>query len=239
VALLLLSFKSNMDFQELKKQSVKKVLLRGKSGRGKTRGAVVVALEVAEAGGKVLYVDTEAEGSTTMVKVIEDSDTEYTQDTVDNIEYIRADSYSELMAAIHKTDGKQKDFDLIVVDTLDHKHSYVLKHVTDAKRESGADWQEYASIYAEEKEIMEQIGKPRTNFLATVDPDSGSMDKPKGAQTNVHGYFSIVVDMKKDGDDWTHKIRNWVNRDDLINKKVPDLTEALTAEFTETIEDTE
>jgi len=224
-----------MDFQELKKQSVKKVLLRGKSGRGKTHTAVVIALEVARDGGDVLYVDTEAEGSTTMVKMIEDSGTEYTEADVDNIQYRRADSYSELMAAVHKTDGRQGSYDLIVVDTLDHKHSYVLKHVTDAKRDSGADWQEYASIYAEEKEIMEQIGKPKTNFLATIDPDSGSMDKPKGAQTNVHGYFSIVVDMKKDGDDWTHKIRNWVNRDDLINKKVPDLVDALSSEFQETV----
>lgn len=224
-----------MELKELKKKSVKKVLLRGQSGRSKTFTACKVALSIADNGARVLYVDTEAEGSTTMVKLVEDDDTPFSEETVGNIEYVRAENYTELMENIHANEGRQRDFDLVVIDTLDHKHSYVLKHVTDAKRGSDADWQEYAVIYSEEKEIMEQVGKPKTNILATLDPESGSMDKPKGAQTNVHGYFSIVVDMKKSDEGWTHKIRNWTNREDLINKKVPDLTEALTAEFEETI----
>lgn len=222
-----------MEFDELKSKSNTKVLVRGKSGRGKTMTAALVALNVAEEGGRVLYVDTEAEGSSTLVAVVEDSDTQFTEETVGNIEYVQADDYSSLKNYVDKDGRYQKEFDLIVVDTLDHKHSYVLKEVTDAKREGDADWNEYARIYGEEKNFMEQIAKPKTNVLATLDPDSGSMDKPKGAQTNVHGYFTIVVDLKKNGDGWTHKIRNWVNRSDLIGKKVPDLVDALTKEVTE------
>lgn len=222
-----------MEFEELKQQSNLKVLLRGKSGRGKTFRAAKIALNVCQEGGDVLYLDTEAEGSTTLVALVEDEDTEFTEDTVDTLDYRQVESYEEIMAVLDKDSGIQDEFDLIVFDTLDHKHSYVLKHVTDAKRESGADWQEYASIYSEEKELMEQIGKPKANIIATIDPDSGSMDKPKGAQTNVHGYFTAVIDLTKESDGWSHKIRNWVNKGEAIGAKHPDLDNKLTEEALE------
>ena len=225
-----------MNFEDLKKQTVKKVLLRGKSGRGKTHTSAEIALEVSMAGGRVLYLDTEAEGSTTMVAMVEDGDTPYSPEDVENIEYVRANDYTTMQEYLHAHDGMHEEFDLIIVDTLDHKHSYVLKHVTDEKRDSGADWNEYATIYSEEKELMEQLGKPKTNILATLDPESGSMDKPKGAQTNIHGYFTIVVDLKQKGDERSHQIRNWVNRDDLMGKKVPDLEEALVESLTEAMD---
>lgn len=225
-----------MEYDKLKSKSVKKILLRAKSGRGKTITAAKVSLEVSKAGGEVLYVDTEAEGSTSMVALVEDESTDYTPGDVDNIEYVRADSYTDLMENIHAQDGRHTEFDLIVVDTLDHKHSYVLKHVTDAKREAGADWNEYAAIYSEEKEMMEQIGKPKTNILATLDPESGSMDKPKGAQTNIHGYFTAVIDLKKNGDEYSNSVRNWVNRDDLIGNAISNLDDAVTKELTEAMD---
>jgi len=222
-----------MELEELKRKSNTKILLRGKSGRGKTMTAATVALRVAEEGGRVLYVDTEAEGSSTLVALVESDDTQFTEDTVSDIEYVQAEDYSSLYDYVDN-DGQYHDkFDLIVVDTLDHKHSYVLKGVTDAKHEGDADWNEYARIYGEEKNFMEQLAKPKTNILATLDPESGSMDKPKGAQTNIHGYFTIVVDLVKNGDGWSHKIRNWVNRSDLIDKKVPSLEDAVVQEVTE------
>jgi cellulose biosynthesis protein BcsQ len=128
-----------MEYEKLKSKSVKKVLLRAKSGRGKTLTAARVALEVSRMGGEVLYVDTEAEGSTTMVALVEDKETDYEPEDVENIQYVRADSYTDLMENIHAQDGRHTEFDLIIVDTLDHKHSYVLKHITDAKRDAGAD----------------------------------------------------------------------------------------------------
>lgn len=222
-----------MELEELKQQSNIKVLLRGKSGRGKTYRACEVALNVCDVGGEVLYLDTEAEGSTTMVALVEDEETDYTAETVEGLDYRQVDSYDELMALIDNDSGVQGDFDLVVIDTLDHKHSYVLKHVTDAKRDSDPDWNEYAAIYSEEKEFMEQIGKPGTNIIATIDPDSGSMDKPKGAQTNIHGYFTAVIDLTKESDGWSHKIRNWVNKGDAIGAKHPDLTGKLTEEVEE------
>ena len=222
-----------MELQELKKQSNIKVLLRGKSGRGKTYRAVVVALNVCDAGGKVLYIDTEAEGSTTMVSLIEDEDTDFDEDTIDTLDYRQCESYDEMMSLLDKDNGIQEKFDLVVIDTLDHKHSYVLKHITDEKRDADADWNEYAQIYSEEKEFMEEIGKPKANIIATIDPDSGSMSKPKGAQTNVHGYFTAVIDLTKEGDGWSHKIRNWVNKGEAIGAKHPNLTEKLTEEVTE------
>lgn len=222
-----------MELHELKRQSNIKVLLRGKSGRGKTYRAVTVALNVCHEGGEVLYIDTEAEGSTTMVSLVEDPETRYDEDTISTLDYRQCESYEEIMGLVDKDNGIQEQFDLIVVDTLDHKHSYVLKHITDAKREAGADWNEYAQIYSEEKEFMEEIGKPKANVLCTVDPDSGSMDKPKGAQTNIHGYFTAVIDLTKEGDGWSHKIRNWVNKGDAIGAKHPNLTAKLTEEVLE------
>jgi len=219
-----------MELQELKQQSNIKVLLRGKSGRGKTYRVCEVALNVLDDGGKVLYLDTEAEGSTTMVSLVEDPDTDFDEDTVEGLEYRQVDSYDEMMGLLDNDSGVQDQFDLVVLDTLDHKHSYVLKHVTDAKRDSDPDWNEYAAIYSEEKEFMEQIGKPEANIIATIDPDSGSANKPKGAQTNVHGYFTAVIDLTKESDGWSHKIRNWVNKGDAIGAKHPDLTAKLTEE---------
>ena len=217
-----------MELQELKQKSNSKILLRGESGSGKTNRACKLALRVSREGGDVLYVDTEAEGSTTMVNLVESQDAPYDESDLANVEYVQAGSYGELMDNIGNSDGRQAAFDLVVVDTLDHKHSYVLKHVTDAKRESGADWQEYASIYAEEKELMEQIGKPEANIVATLDPSSGGMDKPKGAQTNVHGYFTIVLDLMVTEDDYKNKIRNWVGHGDKRGVMHPNLIDKLT-----------
>jgi hypothetical protein len=226
-----------MKFNELKQQSHMKILLRAESGRGKTYRACRVALNVSEQGGEVLYLDTEAEGSTTMVQLVEDDSTDYTQESVTNVEYVQVGTYEEVMRYIGKDEGQQSMYDLVVFDTLDHKHSYVLKHVTDAKRESGADWQEYASIYAEEKEMMEALGKPEANILATLDPESGGMDKPKGSQTNVHGYFTVVLDLLKDGDSYANRIRNWVGHGDKVGASHPRLTEKLTEEVTDRISD--
>lgn len=214
-----------MELQDLKKQSNIKVLLEGESGNGKTYQACRVALSVLASGGRVKYVDTEAEGSTTMVTLVETGD--WDNDVVEELEYVQVSNLSQLKENIQDAG----EFDLLIIDTLDHKHSFVLKSVTNAKRDSGADWQEYASIYAEEKEVMEIIGKPDTNVIATLDPESGSRNKPKGAQTNIRGYFTIVLRMLKSDDDWTHKIVNWVGHGDKAGHAHPDLVQKLTAEI--------
>jgi len=220
-----------MEFEELKKLSITKVLLRAKSGRGKTRTACKVALEVSRAGGKVKYVDTESEGSTTLVAMVESSDNDYSPEDVENIDYVQCNNFDTLMDEISNDNGNNEDYDLLIVDTLDHKHSYVLKHVTDAKLASKADWNQYPHIYSQEKEIMESLGKANTNVLATLDPDSGSIDKPKGAQTNIHGYFTVVIELVKDDDGWGNRIRNWVGKGDAIGKKHPRIDDALTEEI--------
>lgn len=219
-----------MDFNTLKSKSKIKILLRGKSSRGKTYTACKTTLELLNNGANVIYVDTEAEGSATLVNVIESEG--YSQDVVENLEYVKVDNYSMLMETIERQD----ECDVMVVDTLDHKHSFALKNVTDAKIESDADWNEYAQIYSAEKQVMEELGKPDCNIIATLDPDSGKMGKPKGAQTNVHGYFSVVVDMKKSGDEWTNKITNWVGKGHVIGASADNLIEALSGEIEERIE---
>lgn len=215
-----------MKFSDLKKQSNIKVLLEGKSGRGKTRTACGVALRVLQEDREVLYVDTEAEGSETLVNLIEGG--EYEESVVENLEYVRVKSYEALKEQLEIAGN----YDLVVVDTLDHKHSFVLKHVTDAKRASDADWNEYASIYSEEKEFMGMLGDPDTNVIATLDPDSGKRDKPKGAQTNIRGYFSVVLHLRKEAEDeWGHKVLNWVGKSEVIGKKVTDLEQGLTKQI--------
>lgn len=225
-----------MEFSELKSSSHVKSLLWANSGRGKTYNSCHTALDVADKGRRVLYIDTEAEGSSTMVRLIESDETDYTKDTVENIEYQQVDSYEELMNYLDPDEGCHDEFDLIVVDTLDHKHTYALKAVTDAKQESDADWNEYAAIYSAEKQVMECIGQPETNILACIDPDSGKHDKPKGAQTNVKGYFTIVVQLTKDGtQEWGYKILNYVGRSDLIGGQDPnkDIHEQISKEVIE------
>jgi len=216
-----------MELQELKQKSNIKVLLEGQSGRGKTQTSCEIALDVLDRGGSVLFLDTEAEGSTTLVELIDKHG--YDEDIVDELEYKQVDDLATLKQQLESC----SDYDLLVVDTLDHKHSYVLKSVTDAKRESDADWQEYASIYSEEKEVMELIGKPRTNIIATIDPDSGSRDKPKGAQTNIRGYFTVVLRMMRSEEEWTHKIVNWVGHGDKIGMAHPNIVQKLSEEVME------
>jgi hypothetical protein len=220
---------SNMKLDELKSKSNEKVLLRGKSGRGKTDTSCRVVVELLSRGVDVIYVDTESEGANTIVKMVENGD--YSEDVVEALEYVQVSTYDALVQALER----QNDFDVMVVDTLDHKHTYAIKGVTDAKRESEADWNQYPQIYSAEKQIMEMLGKPDCNVIATVDPDSGSMDKPKGAQTNVHGYFSIVVDLKKSGDEWTNQIVNWVGKGHVIGASADNLTEALVEEISDRV----
>lgn len=215
-----------MEFEELKKQSNLKVLFEAPSGFGKTYSTAKVVLELLDGGKSVLYVDTEAEGSETLINLIEDG--EYEESVVENLDYVRAEDYNTLTEAINKGGN----YDLLVVDTLDHKHSYVLKAVAGAKRDSDADWNEYPQIYSEEKELMNLLGDPETNVIATLDPDSGKRDKPKGAQTNIRGYFSAVIELRKQGDgEWGHKIINWVGKSDWIGKAHPEFPDVVSDEI--------
>jgi len=220
---------ATMELEELKSKSNEKVLLRGKSGRGKTDTSCRIVVKLLAGGVDVMYVDTESEGANTIVKLVEGLG--FDEDVVENLEYVQVSTYDALKQALER----QSEFDVMVVDTLDHKHTFAIKGVTDAKRESDADWNQYPQIYSAEKQIMEMLGKPDCNIIATVDPDSGSMDKPKGAQTNVHGYFSIVVDLKKSGDEWTNQVNNWVGRGEVIGASVDNLVEALTNEIKERV----
>ena len=215
-----------MELSELKKQSNLKVLFEAPSGFGKTYNSCKVALELLEAGLSVLYIDTESEGSETLINIIEAEG--HDEDVVENLDYVRAGDYGNLTEAINRGDG----YDVMIVDTLDHKHSYVLKAVADAKRDSDADWNQYPQIYSEEKELMNVLGDPDTNVIATLDPNSGKSDKPKGAQTNIRGYFSAVIELKKQGDgDWNHKILNWVGKSDWIGKAHPEFPEVVAGEI--------
>jgi len=215
-----------MQFEELKKQSNLKVLYEAPSGFGKTYSTAKVVLKLLSKGKEVLYIDTEAEGSETLINLIEDGDWE--ESVVEGLDYVRAENYNTLTEAI----SRGGEYDLMVVDTLDHKHSYVLKAVAGAKRDSDADWNEYPQIYSEEKELMSMLGDPDTNVIATLDPDSGKRDKPKGAQTNIRGYFSAVIELRKQGDgEWGHKIMNWVGKSSWIGKAHPEFPEVVADEI--------
>lgn len=225
-----------MDFQELKAVSNTRALLRAKSGRGKTINCARIALAVGSAGGKVLYVDTESAGSTSIVAEVENPDNDFSEEDTENLEYVRVDDYDSLMNAMGKEAGNHDKFDLIIVDTLDHKHTFAIKKVADAQDDASADWNEYPRIYSSEKQIMEQVSKSETNFLCTLDPESGSFDKPKGAQANIHGYFDIVVELTREGDEWGNVIRNWIGKGSVIGKQHPDITSRLAEEFIDRIE---
>lgn len=218
-----------MELQELKSQSVAKGLLRAKSGRGKTLTCVKVSFEMSKAGFKVLYVDTEAEGATTMTNLIESG--EYSEGVLENIEYERVSSLEELYSVTERS--VQRKYDLIIIDTLDHKSTFSKQEVKDDDRAADPDWNQYAEVYAHETNVMERVNKPVTNVLATLDPDSGSMKKDKGVQTNIHGYFSIVVSLNKSGDEYTNKVVNWVGKDDYTGKSIANLHEGLAKEFME------
>lgn len=205
-----------MDVSELQELTQKRILLEGPSGYGKTYTSCQVALGVLEAGGSVMYVDTETEGSGTILNVMRDQG--HDDEVIEDLEYQRVDDYDGMKNAIERASG----FDLMVFDTLDHKHSYVLKAVADAKRDNDADWNEYPQIYGEEKEVMRAMGSIGTNVVATIDPESGSDSKPKGAQTNIRGYFTAVVEMRKPAEDeWGHKVIAWMDHPEWIGKKHP------------------
>jgi len=204
-----------MKYEELKAKSNHKLLFYGPSMRGKTRTASTIALELSKEGVPVKYVDTESEGSSTMVNLIEQGD--YSEDDVENLDYCIVDSYEGLTSEISEEGGAQDKYGLIVIDTLDHKHTFALKEVTDKKVKSDADWNEYPAIYSAEKQIMEIISKPDTNFLCTFDPESGGSDKPKGAQGNILGFFSVVVRLEKGDEEYAGTIENWIGRSDVVD----------------------
>lgn len=228
--------KQDMDFSELKRKSNKSVLLYGPTMRGKTMSCARIALGLCEEGVSVKYVDTESEGSSTMVELIERGD--FDRSTVDNLSYVVVEGYDEFVEEISKEQGVHDNYGLIVIDSLDHKHSFAIEKVTDAKMKSGADWNEYPAIYSTEKQVMEIISKPGTNVLCTLDPDSGSEDKPKGAQTNIKGYFSIVVALERGDEKYAGTIENWIGRDDVIltTHQTSDIVSKLTEEFLESVE---
>lgn len=221
-----------MNLQELKQKSNFKVLLRGKSGRGKTYRVCKIALMVSSEGISVKYVDTEAEGAATMVELVEGG--EFDEESLENVEYVQARNLEDIWEEV--SDEEQEKFDVIIVDTLDHKHSFAKVAAKDDDRASDPDWNQYAEVYATEVNLMERLNKPLCNIVATLDPDSGSMDKDKGVQTNIHGYFSVVVDVMKDGDSWVNSIRNWVGRGELQGKSVNNLEEAIAKEIVERVE---
>lgn len=214
--------------QQLKEKSNKKILLRGESGSGKTHTTSRVIIEALDDDMEVMYVDTESEGSTTIVEMIEQGD--YEEEILEGLDYEQIDDFERFMDLISK--DNQEGYDILVVDTLDHKHTMALKEVTNAEMASEADWNQYPMIYDVEKSIMELLSKPKCHVIGTIDPDSGKIDKPKGAQVNVHGYFNIVVDLTKSGGEWGNIVRNWVNRGDWVNKEHPELVEALVNELT-------
>ena len=215
-----------MDLEELQLKDNITILEYGKSARGKTYDACRVALELSGDGYDVLYADTESQGSTTLYQLVTSGD--YDESHLENIDYHEVGGYSDLMELLEPSNTE--DYCLVVIDTLDHKHSYVLKAVTDAKRESDAEWQEYARIYSEEKEVMERIGNANTNILCTLDPESGSSDKPKGAQTNIHGYFTVVIRKIKTGDGWASEIENFVGDTSLIGSQATNVYRKITEE---------
>ncbi len=216
-----------MDFQELKSKAKKKALLRGESATGKTMTASQTTMRVLDSGYEVKYIDLESEGRDTIVKLVEDG--EYEEEVVSGLDYVQPDDYEDFESEL----SRGSNFDLVVIDPMDHKHTMVLKHVSDAKTKADADWNEYPQIYSGEKQIMESISNMDTNVLCTLDPDSGKEDKPKGAQTNIHGYYSIVVDLYRGGDEWQHKVFNWIGRPDLIGGSINnvELHEALSEAF--------
>lgn len=202
--------------------------------------ASIVTLLSCREGMKVKFVDTESEAATTMVKLIEggpisltfdgeSSEVDFTEDDLENLVYVQVNDYEELMAEIDH--AEQRRFDVMVVDTLDHKHSFAIKKVTGEKTSTGADWNEYPQIYSHEKEVMNVLSKPRCSIISTLDPESGKRDKPKGTQTNIHGYFNVVLDLIQDGDEWGHKIRNYVGESAWIGKKHPGIERQLVNEF--------
>lgn len=224
-----------MEFEDLKRKSNQTILLYGPTMRGKTMSCSRIALGLASEGVPVKYVDTESEGSSTMVTLVERG--EFEEEDVQNIEYVVVDTYDELVNEISEDNGVHDEFGLVVIDSLDHKHSFALKKVTDAKMKSEADWNEYPAIYSTEKQIMEIISKPQTNVLATLDPDSGSEDKPKGAQTNIKGYFSIVIELQRGDEKYAGTIENWIGRDDVImtTHETSDIVSKLVDELNETV----
>lgn len=218
-----------MELSELRQKSSAKVLIRGPSGSGKTINSAEIALTVAGEGYDVLFADMESEGSDTMLKLVEHG--EYSEEDLATLSYREIGSYDAFMKAINDASG----FDLLVLDPMDHKHTYVLREVAEAATKSGADWNEYPQIYDQEKKIMSGISDMNTNVVCTLDPESGKKDKPKGAQVNIHGYYGIVVDVFKSGDSWGHKIDNWIGRSDLIGGELTntELHEAISKEILE------
>lgn len=84
----------------------------GESGSGKTNVCIQVAAEVAENGGKVAYVDTEASFSAERFIQIA------SEDALDNIFLKDATDFQEQKESIKSLGDMKEDLDLVIVDSM-------------------------------------------------------------------------------------------------------------------------
>lgn len=208
---------------DLRQQSTYKVLFRGESGTGKTMKSCRITIECLKRGLSVKFVDTEAEGSTTLVNLVEENSVD--EDVLENLTYVQVSNYNEL--AEHISEEVQRKFDLLVLDTLDHKNTFAERAVTQSDLAENPDWNQYPEIYARERAVMETLSNAECSVVSTIDPESGKGNKKKGIQTNVNGFFTAVIILYRDGQEFTHKIENYVGRSDLIGKMDSELVDKL------------
>lgn len=164
------------------KNLVVKVLLKGTSGTGKTHYLTRIAKDY---DGDVLFVDTEEE-ALLMFQTFEED--------LSHIDYFQVENFKVFEELI----GRQRDYDLVCVDTLDDKNTFSIEDAT-RDGEASPEWNQYANIYAKEKRLMRQIRKPDANMLCAVDPESGKKDKPKDVAVNVDGRFTTVLELRDNG----------------------------------------
>lgn len=214
-----------MEYEQLLEKTNRKVHLKGVSNTGKTFTASKVVVNCLRAGMEVCVGDLEDSVVKTIVNIIESNDVD--KEVVGNLEMVEVESFDDL---IELTERGQ-EFDLVVFDPLDHKHSLAAEHSLDVKTEADIEWNEYHLVYSWEKEVMKRINKMECNVITTIDPESGSSDKDKGVQANIHGYHDIVISLILNGDEHTNKVRKWLGKEDISGSPVGNLTEGLSKQI--------
>lgn len=167
--------------------------LYGSPGSGKTNVALSTAVQVADAGGTAVYIDTEGV-SVERFRQILDANADNPDDAAGNVIIEAAHDFAEQAEAVRDASDFAEQADLVVVDSI--TGFYRLERASDA--EGGDSLREVA------RQVTHLLSLARKHDLAVLvtnqvysDPDAGTDTvRPLGGHTLMH-WTGVVVRMER------------------------------------------
>jgi len=195
-----------MNIEELKKQRKVKILLEGNTGSGKTFTAVKLAIELAKAGKKIKYIDTEYGATEQFILELDGVAPEIT----DKIEYVVNSDFKSIMRAFSNFEG----FDYVVLDGLDDLYYTNIDYIENKIIEAGSylngeklvkvkdietftlPWNMYSKIYSSLSSSLYRLLNSNCNFIVCF-KSLGTSDAKERIEERIKAKFDTVIYLEK------------------------------------------